>query len=224
MSDKKEKTFKQINPLENKSPIKVKPEKIMMITLEHFRRKLLQVNHYNEKETLPSMINFVQTMQMVNKTPVDEIPELFESKEAFEFFQGKFLIHSAKYIFASKTFHTEEGLNFANHLLQQFMEFYNNSIEYDHPSVAELGCTVFDANRSYYNINNQVEQKSAPVKLYIAFQFSWFNLFYSLASSFQWIRRSSSFTNSSKLGIQQMRLSKTKITIGSVGLRQRYCL
>jgi len=86
MSDKKEKTFKQINPLENKSPIKVKPEKIMMITLEHFRRKLLQVNHYNEKETLPSMINFVQTMQMVNKTPVDEIPELFESKEAFEFF------------------------------------------------------------------------------------------------------------------------------------------
>jgi len=51
------------------------------------------------------MLEFYKMMDRINKAPVEDMENLFETEGTFQYFQTKFLSTCVKYIIATRTFH-----------------------------------------------------------------------------------------------------------------------
>ena len=109
------------------------------------------------------MVQFIKMLIHINKTPIDEIPSLFESKDTYEFFKNKFILVCMKYILATRTFQNQTALRLANMLLENSVKLFNQNISKDIGHYAEAAACVLDANRNYYQMNNQTQQFLKPV-------------------------------------------------------------
>ena len=138
------------------------PEKL---TPELWRDKLKAIwymTEEKEEETLPHMQDVLDLLYLLNaeaaRGGIQAVAALFPDEKIAKYFLDEYFLEAAKKVMLNFKFRLVETLTVSNKILEEVLMFALRFVEQDHAKFAEVICVVLDAEKRYYQENNQVTE------------------------------------------------------------------